>query len=72
MLIGDTVNVAARLQVSTRTLGVSLVIGDPPVKALREGSSVAASKLPVGFEDLGEHAAAGAVRIWTRKRAPGR
>jgi hypothetical protein len=35
-VIGDTANTAARLQVLIWTLGVPLVIGDPPVKAQRK------------------------------------
>jgi len=68
--IGDTVNTAARLQVLTRSLKTSLVVGDPVVRAIQALSPEAAAERIGRLEDLGEHSLRGRaspVRIWTRK-----
>ena len=68
-VIGDTVNTASRLQSLTRTLETPVVVGDPLVNAVREGSSVVAVELTDRLLDRGEHklrGRAGSVRIWTR------
>jgi adenylate cyclase len=64
-VIGDTVNIASRLQSLTRSLATPLVVGDPLVSAIGAAAAPA-----VQLQDLGEQALrgrAGTVRIWTRK-----
>jgi adenylate cyclase len=75
-VIGDTVNIASRLQGLTRTLDTPLVVGDALVNALKAAPPEAAAALLAQLRDRGEQmlrGRAGAVRIWTRKigiRAP--
>jgi adenylate cyclase len=67
-LIGDTVNIASRLQGLTRDLATPLVVGDPLVRAVRPGSGGAAARQIRRLEDRGKHALRGRnelVRIWT-------
>jgi len=61
-VIGDTVNVASRLQMLTRELKTPLVVADAVVKQIGGGT------LPVELHDQGEHELRGrssAIRIWT-------
>jgi adenylate cyclase len=63
-VIGDTVNIASRLQGLTRDLKTPLVVADAILKQI--GGDPAA--LPVKLQDLGEHelrGRSGAIRIWT-------
>jgi adenylate cyclase len=69
-VIGDTVNIASRLQVLTRTLDTPLVVGDALVNALKAAPPEAAATLLAQLQDRGEQVLrgrAGAVRIWTRE-----
>jgi AhpD family alkylhydroperoxidase len=66
-LIGDTVNIASRLQGLTRDLGTPLVVGDPLVRAIAAQGDAAAQLRRL--QERGEHALRGRselVRIWTR------
>jgi len=68
-VIGDTVNIAARLQALTRTLETSLVVGDALIEELRQRPSHAAATLAMQLQDRGDHALRGranSIRIWTR------
>lgn len=59
-VIGDTVNVASRLERLTRELDVPLLVSDTLVRALGDR--------PAGLRPLGEHAIdgrAGAIEVWT-------
>jgi len=61
-VIGDTVNVASRLQGLTRELKTPLVVGDAVVQQIGAGA------LPVALQDQGERelrGRSGAIRIWT-------
>ncbi|MFO1087719.1 MAG: adenylate/guanylate cyclase domain-containing protein [Reyranellaceae bacterium] len=61
-VIGDTVNVASRLQGLTRELKTPLVVGDAVVKQIGDG------RLPLALEDRGERQLRGrsrTIRIWT-------
>ena len=61
-VIGDTVNVASRLQSLTRELKTPLVVADAVVKQIGGGT------LPIELHDKGEHELRGrssAIRIWT-------
>lgn len=62
-VIGDTVNVASRLQGLTRKLKTPLVVADAIVKQIGGGT------LPVEMKDQGERelrGRTGAIRIWTK------
>jgi adenylate cyclase len=62
-VIGDTVNIASRLQSLTRELKTPLVVADAIVK------QIGSAALPLPLEDRGERelrGRSGAVRIWTR------
>jgi adenylate cyclase len=68
-VIGDTVNVASRLQALTRSLETPLVVGDQIVNAVKAGSSELAMALVGQLQDHGEQTLRGRtapVRIWTR------
>ena len=73
-IIGDTVNVASRLQALTRDLASPLVVGDPLVRAVGAGSGGDAAGHLRRLQNRGEHVLRGrseSVRIWTRAdRAP--
>jgi adenylate cyclase len=63
-VIGDTVNVASRLQGLTRELRTPLVVGDAVVQQIGGGA------LPLALLDRGERELRGrsrAIRIWTPK-----
>jgi adenylate cyclase len=68
-VIGDTVNIASRLQTLTRTLETSLVVGEPLIEELRQRPSDAAAMLATQLQDRGDQALRGranSIRIWTR------
>ena len=61
-VIGDTVNIASRLQALTRELKTPLVVADAVLKQIGDGT------LPVELKDQGERELRGrngAIRIWT-------
>jgi adenylate cyclase len=62
-VIGDTVNIASRLQSLTRELKTPLIVADAIVK------QIGSAALPLPLKDQGERelrGRSGAVRIWTR------
>ena len=62
-MIGDTVNIASRLQSLTRDLKTPLVVADAVVKQIGGGT------LPIELQDKGERelrGRTGAIRIWTQ------
>jgi adenylate cyclase len=66
-VIGDTVNVASRLQTLTRELKTPLIVADAVVSQIKAGQSDG-SGLPVELSDQGERELRGrtsAIRIWT-------
>jgi PAS domain S-box-containing protein len=69
-VIGDTVNVAHRLEQLTRKVACALVVSDDLVRAIRErAAGQEAAPLLAGMKDRGEHRIRGRVRrvrIWTR------
>jgi AhpD family alkylhydroperoxidase len=70
-IIGDTVNIASRLQGLTRDLATPLVVGDPLIRAAQTGSGSATATQIRHLEDRGEHALRGRtelVRIWTPRQ----
>jgi adenylate cyclase len=67
-VIGDTVNVASRLQSLTRELGTPLVVADAVVHQITGGQAGSAG-LPIALEDRGERelrGRSGTIRIWTK------
>jgi adenylate cyclase len=67
-VIGDTVNVANRLQRLTRELQTPLVVADAVISQIKLGQPDL-DALPVKLCDRGEHelrGRSGAIRIWTR------
>lgn len=65
-VIGDTVNVASRIQEMTRSLDVAILASDGVVQAARAEAGDAAIK---DFSDRGEHelrGRTGKVRLWSR------
>jgi class 3 adenylate cyclase len=63
-VVGETVNLASRIENLTRELDIALLVSDTLVEAVRleRGESVLA-----GFQDLGSHAIRGydeRVRLW--------
>lgn len=69
-VIGDTVNVASRLQNLTRELKTPLVVADAILTQIAGGQPIDAPSLPVALQDQGERELRGrsaAIRIWTLK-----
>jgi len=65
-VIGDTVNVASRIQEMTRALDVAILASDGVVQAARAEAGDAAIK---DFSDRGEHelrGRTGKIRLWSR------
>ncbi len=79
-VIGDTVNIASRLQVLTRELKTPLVVADPVLKQIGAGQTPDPAMLPEPLQDGGERELRGRsapIRIWTgadsfRPQAPQR
>ena len=71
-VIGDTVNIANRLERLTRTLDCAMVVSDDVVRAVRErADEQGAAELLKGLTDKGLQqirGRAGPVRIWTCDR----
>jgi adenylate cyclase len=68
-VIGDTVNVAHRLQAMTRELATPLVVADSVVCQIQGGQAPGVIPLPLELSNQGEHelrGRAGVIRIWTR------
>jgi adenylate cyclase len=68
-VIGDTVNIASRLQALTRDLRTPLVVADAIVSTIADGQSQEWKMLLGQLKDHGEQplrGRSGAVRIWTR------
>lgn len=66
-VIGDTVNVASRLQSLTRTLGRPLVVADAVLTQIAGGRDIPPDSLPVALQDGGEQALRGRaanIRVW--------
>jgi adenylate cyclase len=62
-VIGDTVNIASRLQSLTRELKTPLIVSDAILKQIGSGAT-----LPIELQDQGDHelrGRTGAIRIWT-------
>ena len=69
-VIGDTVNVASRLQNLTRELKTPLVVADSILMQIGGGSAPDLVALPIMLHDRGEHELRGrngAIRIWTQE-----
>jgi PAS domain S-box-containing protein len=70
-VVGDTVNIASRIQDMTRQLGLAILASDAIVQAAdREGSP----PLLAEFRDLGEHelrGRTGKIRLWGREAESG-
>jgi AhpD family alkylhydroperoxidase len=67
-VIGDTVNIASRLQALTRELATPLVVGDPLIRAIGSSSGADAAGQLRRLQDRGERVLRGRgelVRIWT-------
>ena len=67
-VIGDTVNVASRLQSLTRELETPLAVADAVLKQIGGGQPPDLASLPVALKDVGERELRGrsaAIRIWT-------
>ncbi len=66
-VVGDTVNIASRIQDMTRGLGLAILASDAIVQACRrEGPAPTLA----GYRDLGEHelrGRAGTIRLWGRE-----
>ncbi len=69
-VVGDTVNVASRIQEMTRSLGVAILASDAVIEAVRrEGGGAQLA----GFEDAGLHALRGrqgSLKLWRRTAEP--
>jgi len=71
-VIGDTVNIASRLQSLTRELKTPLVVADAVVRQINGGNATGSAGLPLELEDRGERelrGRSGAIRIWTKAGA---
>jgi adenylate cyclase len=69
-VIGDTVNVASRLQSLTRELKTPLVVADAILTQIAGGRPVDTASLPLRLEDQGERELRGrsaAIRVWKLK-----
>lgn len=67
-MIGDTVNIASRLQTLTRELETPLIVADAVLKQIGGGRVPDAASLPVALADGGERELRGrtaSLRIWT-------
>ncbi len=65
-VIGDTVNVASRIQEMTRALDIAVLASDKVIQAAR---AEAGDEAVMGFSDRGEHelrGRAGKIRLWSR------
>jgi PAS domain S-box-containing protein len=70
-VLGQTVNVASRLEGMTRQFGVPLVVSQDLIEAARTEDGIGA--LPEGFAAIGEHEVRGTaspVRLWTMQEPP--
>jgi adenylate cyclase len=70
-VVGDTVNIASRIQDMTRTLGVAILASDATLRAA-QGEGPAA--LLAEFRDFGEHelrGRSGTIRLWGREAESG-
>jgi adenylate cyclase len=68
-VIGDTVNIASRLQSLTRELKTPLVVADAVLKQIGNGQAPDPATLPVALADGGERELRGSsapIRIWMR------
>jgi adenylate cyclase len=71
-VIGDTVNIASRLQSLTRELKTPLVVADAVVRQINRGQADGLIELPIELQDRGERelrGRSGPIRIWTRAGA---
>ena len=63
-MVGETVNLASRIENLTRELDIALLVSDTLVEAVRREG---AASVLAGFQDLGTHAIRGyeeRVRLW--------
>lgn len=68
-VIGDTVNIASRLQGLTRELETPLVVAEAVVRQIVGGQADGSIEPPLGLQDRGERelrGRSGTIRIWTR------
>ena len=66
-VVGDTVNIASRIQDMTRSLGLAILASDAIVEATRREGPAA---VLADYRDLGEHelrGRAGTIRLWGRE-----
>lgn len=66
-VIGDTVNVASRLQSLTRTVGKPLVVADAVLKQIAGGQEIEPGRLPIALADGGEQSLRGRsanIHVW--------
>lgn len=71
-VIGDTINVASRLQSLTRELGTPLVVADAVVRQIMGDRADGSVGLPIELEDRGERelrGRSGTIHIWTKAGA---
>jgi len=71
-VIGDTVNIASRLQSLTRELKTPLVVADAVVHQINRGQADGLIELPIELQDRGERelrGRSGTIRIWTKAGA---
>ena len=67
-VIGDTVNVASRLEESTRAIGCKMVVSNDLVEALIADTPEQAEGLLIGlkpFENLELRGRDGSINVWT-------